>query len=186
MVKYFFSILVIPLLTLPAFAAIQPTDGELEQEVARNTALLRQDGDNAKLLNDLGFAYYRLHRIPEAMAAFTKSITADPSCPTAYNNLGAAYLHLKDYARAESAFSKALALDPHFVKAAYNLSVSLYRQQKYLAAYKAYQRAKKIDADYVKKRFNDAHTKEELHEELKKDPHNGSLQAIVDGADKEK
>ena len=109
----------------------------------------------------------------------------DAGSSTTYNNLGAAYLRLKEYGKAEEAFSKALKIDPNFIKAAYNLSVSLYRQKKYYAAYKAYQKAKKIDAAYVKKRFNESHAREELHEELGKDPNNESLQTMVKDADGE-
>ncbi len=64
--------------------------------------------------------------------------------------------------------------------------MSLYRQKKFYSAYKAYQKAKKIDAAYVKNRFNESHAREELHEELKKDQNNESLQTIVRGADEEK
>ncbi len=186
LVKYFIAIAFILVLAPAAFAEIEPTPKELEQEVIRITGLLQHDGDNAKYLNDLGFAYYRLHRIPEALTAFLKAAALDPRCSVTRNNLGATYMRLKEYDKAEEEFSKALAIDPNFIKAAYNLSASLYRQKKYLAAYKAYQKAKKIDAAYVKKRFNDSHAREELHEELKKDPNNGSLQTLVKGADGEK
>jgi tetratricopeptide (TPR) repeat protein len=186
LVKYLFVITFALLLASVAIAETEPSPKELEQEVGRYTALLQHDGDNAKYLNDLGFAYFRLHRIPEALTVFLKAIASDPACAITYNNLGAVYLHLKEYAKAEEAFNKALKLDPHYTKAAYNLSVSLYRQKKFYDAYKAYQQAKKIDADYVKKRFNDSHARDKLHEELKKDPNNGSLQAIIRNADTEK
>jgi tetratricopeptide (TPR) repeat protein len=185
LVKYFIAIAFALVLAPAAFAETEPSAKELEQEVARNTVLLQHDGDNAKYLNDLGFAYYRLHRNQEALTAFLKAVALVPGSSITHNNLGAAYMRMKEYGKAEEEFSKALALDPNFIKTAYNLSVSLYRQKKYLAAYKAYQKAKKIDAAYVKKRFNDSHAREELHEDLKKDPNNESLQKMVKGADGE-
>jgi len=186
LVKYFVAIAIALFLTPAVFAETEPSAKELEQEVARNMALLQHDADNAKYLNDLGFAYYRLHRVPEALTVYMKAVALDPGSSITRNNLGAAYMRLKEYGKAEEEFSKALAIDPSFIKAAYNLSVSLYRQKKYLAAYKAYQKAKKIDAAYVKKRFNDSHARNELHEDLKRDPDNETLQKMVKGADGEK
>jgi len=184
LVKHLFVIAVLLFFSSVSIAGTEPTPRELEQEVVRYTALLLHDGGNAKYLNDLGFAYYRLHRVPEALTVFLKAVASDPACSTSYNNLGAAYLRLKEYGKAEDAFSKALAINPHFIKAAYNLSVALYRQKKYFAAYKAYQRAKEIDADYVKKRFDSSHAGEKLHEDVKNDPNNPYLQTIVKSADK--
>jgi Flp pilus assembly protein TadD len=143
LVIYFIAIAFILALAPAAFAETEPTAKELKQEVALNTVLLQHDGDNAKYLNDLGFAYYRLHRIPEALTVFMKAVAMDPGSSTTRNNLGAAYMHLKEYGKAEEEFSKALAIDPNFVKAAYNLSVSLYRQNKYLAHTKPIRRQKR-------------------------------------------
>lgn len=185
LVNYLIAIVFSLVIAFAALADTELTPKELEQEVGRCIALLQHDEGNAKYLNDLGFAYYRLHRTQEALTAYSKAIASDPGSSIAYNNLGAALLQLKEYRKAEEAFNAALKLEPRYTKAAYNLSVSLYRQKKYYDAYKAYQQAKKIDADYVKKRFNDSHARDTLHEELRKDPNNGSLQAIVQGVDKE-
>ncbi len=125
---------------------------------------------NAKYFNALGFAYYGLHRIPEAMNAYRMAIRLNPTYPLAYNNMGVCYLHLKDYTKAEDAFKTALMLDPNYVKAAYNLSVALFWQNKYGKALKAYQQAHRINAAYVKKRFNDSKAMKKIKQELNQDP----------------
>lgn len=167
-------------------AGTGPSTEELKQEIASYTALLKKDGGNAKVLNALGFAYYRLHRMDEAMAAYKKAAASDPEYALTYNNLGVAYLNLKEYASAEDAFRTALKLDAQYTKAAYNLSVVLFRQRKYLDAYTAYRLAKKIDAGYVKKRMSDSHARDEINEELRKDPDNKLLRELARELDAEK
>ena len=167
-------------------ADTEPTSLELEQNIVRYTSLLKKDGGNAKVLNALGFAYYRLHRMDEAMDAYKKAATSDPEYALTYNNLGVAYLNLKEYARAEDAFRTALKLDAHYTKAAYNLSVALFRQRKYLDAYTSYRLAKKIDAGYVKKRMSDSRARDEINEELRKDPDNKLLRELARELDAEK
>lgn len=169
-----------------AHADTGPSPEELKQEIAFYTDLLKRDNGNAKYLNALGFAYYRLHRMDEAMDAYKKAAASDPEYALTYNNLGVAYLNLKEYARAEDAFRTALKLDAQYTKAAYNLSVALFRQRKYLDAYTAYRLAKKIDAGYVKKRMNDSHARDEINEELRKDPDNKLLRELARELDAEK
>jgi len=143
-------------------AADQPKPRDLDQEIIKC--------QNTACFNELGFAYYRLHRIPEAMNAYSMAITLDPGYPLAYNNVGVCYLHLKDYIKAEDAFNTALTLDPYYVKAAYNLSVALFWQKKYYNALKAYQQAYTINAAYVRKRLKDSKAIKKIKQELKRDP----------------
>lgn len=164
---------------VPVVAEKGPTPEELEQDVIRYTALIQQEGHNAKYLNALGFAYFKLNRWQEALDAFSRAAAADPAYAITQNNVGTTYLRLQEYAKAEAAFRNALALDPKYVKAAYNLSVSLYRQKRYFDAYKAYRRAKAIDAEYVKSRMKESGAKEAIAQELEKDPDNESLRAMM-------
>jgi len=143
-------------------AADQHKSRDLDQEIGK--------GQSAACFNELGFAYYRLHRIPEAMNAYSIAITLDPSNPLAYNNMGVCYLHLKDYIKAEDVFRTALMLDLNYVKAAYNLSVALFWQKKYYNALKAYQKAYRINAAYVRKRLKDSKAMKKIKQELKRDP----------------
>lgn len=141
----------------------EPSAQDLEREFSRYSELVRTDGKNARYLNGLGFACYRLNRLPQAIEAYQQSLSYDPQATT-FNNLGAAYLRLKQFENAEHAFRKALELDSSAVKAAYNLAVALYREDRFYAAYQAYREAKQIDAAYVKKRFEASNARHELRE----------------------
>lgn len=160
------------LLLLPAkiFAESSPSPQELEQEIARYKALLKTDNNNARYLNAIGFAYYRLNRIDDAMSFYQRAAEADPGYALAFNNIGAVYMQHKEYEKAEAAFRKALSLDPNNAKAAYNLAAALYRQGRYAEAYKVYGLAKSIDASYVKKRLNGSTARSEIEEQIKNHP----------------
>ncbi|MDD5711855.1 MAG: tetratricopeptide repeat protein [Smithellaceae bacterium] len=140
-----------------------PSFQDWEQEVARCQGLLKTDPGNARYLNTLGFAYYRLRRLPEAIVAYRQAIARDDRYSVAYNNLGVVYLETAAYGKGEEAFRHALRCDPGNAKAAYNLAVSLYRQQRYHEAYRAYLLAKSIDNSYVKVRLQSTKLKEEVN-----------------------
>jgi len=176
MSRYLF--LAILLLHLNGATASAGSDSEvaaLQQEVEHYQALLQEGKEQAKAFNGLGFAYYRLHRLPEALDAYQQAIVANPGYALAYNNLGAAHLTLKEYVQGEAAFRQALQLDPTWAKAAFNLAVVLYRQNRYLDAYMAYCTARKLDGAYVKERFDKTRAKEELQGKLRDDPDNSLL-----------
>ena len=166
-------------------ADTEPTSLELEQDIVRYTSLLKKDGGNAKVLNALGFSYYRLHRMDEAMDAYKKAAASDPEYALTYNNLGVAYLNLKEYARAEDAFRTALKLDAQYTKAAYNLSVALFRQRKYLDATR-HTGWQKERCRVRKKRMSDSRARDEINEELRKDPDNKLLRELARELDAEK
>lgn len=148
-----------------ALADNQSKTQDLEQEVIRYNKLILQDSKNAKYINALGFTYYKLNRIPDAISSFKKAIALDPGCTVAYNNMGAAYISVKEYVKAEEAFKIALKLDRNYVKAAYNLSVALFLQKKYHKALIAYKEAEKINSKYVKKRFSASKAMEKIEKE---------------------
>jgi tetratricopeptide (TPR) repeat protein len=62
--------------------------------------------------DDLGSLYYRLGRMPEAIAAFRKSIELAPDSIYAYSNLGAVYYAQGDLAQSAAQFQKALEIRP--------------------------------------------------------------------------
>ena len=158
-----------------AYAGPDLEAAALLQEIEHYELLLQKEGRQAKTLNGIGFSYYRLNRIPEALDAYQNAIVVDPGYALAYNNLGAAYLSIKKYAQGEAAFRQALQIDPARGKAAYNLAVALFRQNRYLDAYHAYCKAKEIDAAYVKQRLDKSRAREELQGKLKNDPYNQFL-----------
>ena len=121
-----------------------------------------KDFNNAQYYNEIGFSYYKLHQIPEAINAFKKVIALDPYHAVAYNNIGVSYLYIKDFKNAECSFKSAIQINPNYVKAAYNLAVALFWNGKYPEAFKAYKVAERINSDYVKKRFDDSRVKEKI------------------------
>jgi tetratricopeptide (TPR) repeat protein len=147
-------------------AAREPTAQELEHRVALYSALLKNDAGNARNLNALGFAYYRLGRLDEAMASYEKAVAADPGYAVTFNNIGVIELNRNDYEDAEKSFRTALRLDARYAKAAYNLAIALYRQSRYLEAYRAYRQAKQIDAGYVKQRMTGPGSREKIDQEF--------------------
>jgi len=176
--KFIISMALAAALAGTVIAETIPTPEELEREVASYTELLRKDGANARYLNALGFAYYRLNRINDAMDAFQRAVAADAGYAVTFNNIGAIYLSQGDFARAETAFRSTLRLDPGYVKAAYNLAVALYRQGKYFRAYSSYVTAKQLDPVYVKKRSSESRGRDELREEIKRHPGDPRLKEI--------
>ncbi|MDH4163169.1 MAG: tetratricopeptide repeat protein [Nitrospirota bacterium] len=161
-----------------AHAAQEPSSEQLTLDVDRNTALLQKDPDNPHYLNALGFAYYKLDRLPAAIDALNRCIKTDPRHAVAHNNLGATHLRLKEYEKAEALFRKALELEPRYVKAAYNLAVSLFRQKRYKDAYQAYKAAGRIDRDYVHDRFEGSTAREQIKDEMRKDPDNEAWKGL--------
>ena len=162
---YIILLVICSFISTYALADDQSKTQDLEQEVIRYNKLILQDSKNAKYINALGFTYYKLNRIPDAISSFKKAIALDPGCTVAYNNMGAAYISVKEYVKAEDAFKTALKLDTNYVKAAYNLSVALFRQKKYHKALIAYKKAEKINSKYVKKRFSASKAMEKIKKE---------------------
>lgn len=169
------TLLALHLIATVVYAEPQPEDAALLQQVEHYQLLVQQAGNQAINWNSLGFTFYRLNRIPEAIAAYQQALVADPGYALAYNNLGAAHLSLKEYPQGETAFRQALQCEPTNAKAAYNLAVALYRQSRYREAYNAYCNAKKVDAAYVKQRLDKSKAREELQGKLKDDPDNQFL-----------
>src|SRR6185436_6867070 len=60
----------------------------------------------------LGALYYRTGRLPEAIAAFRRSVRLAPDGPLGYRNLGSAYYLQGDLAQAAAQFQKALEIQP--------------------------------------------------------------------------
>ena len=158
-------LIVAVLITAAPIATPEMSFEDREREMNLYRRLVQTEPLNARYLNALGFSYYRLNRLDEAMAAYRKACQADPKYAVAFNNIGVIHLQRREYSDAEGAFRKAFDLDHDYAKAAYNLAIALYRQNKYVDAYQAYQKAKLSDATYVKKRMNEPGAREKLSQE---------------------
>lgn len=67
----------------------------------------------AQMLQNEGNAYLKLHKNPEAIAAFEKAASMDPNPGTAYFNICATQYNTGNMEGAEAACDKAIAADPN-------------------------------------------------------------------------
>jgi tetratricopeptide (TPR) repeat protein len=75
----------------------------------------------AEAHHDLGSSLLALDRLPEAQAAFERTLALEPGCAPAHNGLGVVFARLGDVDAAAAAFRAALVLDPTLGDAACNL-----------------------------------------------------------------
>jgi tetratricopeptide (TPR) repeat protein len=92
---------------------------------------------------NLGIAYAKLNRKPEALAAFAKAVALDASNAVAHNWLGVVARETNDLGRAEQAYQQALAAEPDQAEAQLNLAIlydqHLKRPAEALGAYQRYE-----------------------------------------------
>jgi tetratricopeptide (TPR) repeat protein len=89
-------------------------------------AALRLQPDDVAALNTLGNALSRLDgRLPEAVAAYRRSLRLRPGQPEVHNNLGIALLLLGRAPEAIGEFEAALQLDPNLAQTHANLAIAL-------------------------------------------------------------
>ncbi len=95
----------------------------------------------AESLNVTGWQLQnRKNKPAEALAAYTKSIAADPAFSWPYNNLGRLYLSQNDDAQALAWFTKALEVNPNHLRAQFNRGFAAARLGRYDEALAAYER----------------------------------------------
>ncbi|MEP6741990.1 MAG: tetratricopeptide repeat protein [bacterium] len=72
----------------------------------------------------IGSAYMAQRKFANAVVAFQRSLSLNPTDAEAQNNLGEAFGELKQYARAIEAFTKAAGIDAALLRARYNQGVT--------------------------------------------------------------
>jgi tetratricopeptide (TPR) repeat protein len=119
--------------------ALDDKNVELQKELAK---LYKQKGDYPSLVQTcdkinqmngaddqtwflLGFAYAKLDKTTEAVAALEKSIALKPKNAPAQSSLGQIYLGKEDYVQAAKCFKAALAADPKNYAAASNYAMAI-------------------------------------------------------------
>jgi tetratricopeptide (TPR) repeat protein len=73
--------------------------------------------DNPKVLDTLGWVYYKSDKVDLAIPQFQQSVEQDPKNPIYYYHLGLAYAKAGDRAKARRALDEALRLNPSFAGA---------------------------------------------------------------------
>ena len=149
-----------------------------EEQLVAYQMLVKDDPQNPRLQNSLGFCYYRTADYDSAEQHYVKALALDPTYSVAYNNLGVTYLKKDRSDISKHYFEKAIRYDAHNVKAMYNLGVAYFKKGDYFKALRCYLKAKKMDAAYVKERGDNEKAKKEVEEALNKDPENKILKKV--------
>lgn len=124
-----------------------------QKAVVRFTALLRQQKDHLKALNNRGVARLGLKQFASARADFQRYLKINPKPALVWNNLGVACLKRKKYPAALRAFQTALTKKPTRAKYAFNQALAHFYLGQYDEAAKLIRRAHRLDERYTKARL---------------------------------
>ena len=149
-----------------------------EEQLVAYQMLVKDNPQDPRLQNSLGFCYYRIADYERAEQHYLKALALDPTYSIAYNNLGVTCLKKDKSDMSKHYFEKAIRYDARNVKAMYNLGVAYFKKGHYFKAIRCYLKAKKMDAAYVKERGDNEKAKKEVNEALKKDPENNILKKV--------
>ena len=149
-----------------------------EEQLIAYQMLVKDDPQNPRLQNSLGFCYYRMGDYDSAEQHYVRALALDPTYSVAYNNLGVTYLKNDKSDISKHYFEKAIRYDAHNVKAMYNLGVAYFKKGDYFKSLRCYLKAKKMDVAYVKERGDNEKAKKEVEEALNKDPENKTLKKV--------
>ncbi len=90
--------------------------GDLRNAVTSYEQASEELSDSAPVLNNLGFAYFRLGRFDRAIEYLERAVAADPENAEAQLNLGLIYYDLERYAQAVGPLEQAVTLRPELTE----------------------------------------------------------------------
>lgn len=129
----------------------------------------------AESLNAAGYNLHYAHQQPrEAIEAYKKAITADPSFPWPYHNIGQVYRKEGKNEQALEWYQKAVAINPNYWRAQINLGVILSGLKRYKEAIVAYRQAVALNPD-------DTDSRRHLEWLLSQVPEEREIRAIAPG-----
>jgi len=102
---------------------------------------------------NLGAAWSKSGRIPEAIAQFTEALRLNPNYAEAHNDLGSVLVDVGKYDEAAVHEKEALRLNPNLAEAHYIFGNALYQTGRYAEAKDQYEQALRLKPDYA-----DAHS----------------------------
>ena len=120
--------------------------------------------DNAKIANNLGFAYSKIGQLDKAVAEYERAVQIEPKLAAAHVNLAAALIKQGRFDEAISHCEIALDIDPNNAMAHNNLGAALQAQGKLVAAVSYYEKAVELRPDYAEAQRNLAATMRQVQE----------------------
>jgi len=116
-----------------------------------------KNNDSALFFNELGVAYRRAGRLPEAIQAYQSALSRDPDNPVITKNLGDTFYLKKEYPQAAEQYQKTLRSNPRFQQAHSSLGLAYYQMQKYREALEEFEIVLKLDPkDEQAQKFREA------------------------------
>jgi predicted CXXCH cytochrome family protein len=125
------------------------------EQILKQAAALAPD--NATTWNELGLTDQSEAKLPDALAAFQKSITLNPDLPQARNNLGVIQSQT-DPSQAQSSFREAIRIQPDYADAHVNLANLLAQNGNPTEALQHFETALKLRPEDAPTRYNYAMT----------------------------
>jgi tetratricopeptide (TPR) repeat protein len=116
-----------------------------------------QKNDSALFFNELGIAYRRQGKIPQAIQAYQSALARDTENPVVLKNLGDAFYLNQEYSRAIERYQKILQANPRFQQAHSSLGLAYYQLQKFREALEEFEIVLKLNPqDEQAKKFREA------------------------------
>jgi tetratricopeptide (TPR) repeat protein len=106
--------------------------GEVEKAAADFERAVALDPEFSDAYNDLGTAYFKMHRFADAMAQYGRALELDPATSYYHSNLALVFEALHQYDRGKAEAQAALALDASDATAHFILGWELTEQSKEL------------------------------------------------------
>lgn len=113
--------------------------------------------DSALFFNELGIAYRRQGKIPQAIQAYQSALARDPENPVVIKNLGDAFYRNQEYSQAVELYQKTLQANPRFQQAHSSLGLAYYQLQRYQESLEEFEIVLKLNPqDEQAKKFREA------------------------------
>ena len=123
-----------------------------ELQIARwifENKVLKLDRYSTEAYNNLGLTYYKLGKIPKAVANFHRAIQVNPENLEARLNLAAILLNYLHYGAAKEQYSYVLASRPNHVEATVGMGSSLVGMQEFDEGFTMWKKAYELDTAKV-------------------------------------
>ena len=111
----------------------------------------RLNPNSEYLYNKLGITYSRLKFYPQAVDAFSRSISLNPKYAYSYNNMGSVYFADANKKKAESYFRKAISLKNDEASFHINLGTLLWEKKNYEKGLLELRKGLSLDPDILKR-----------------------------------